>query len=101
MNKRRRLNGFVTSDKMTKTVVVEISRTYRHPLYKKVVHKKKRVYAHDELECKIGDEVCIVESKPISRLKHWVVEKVIKRSEDLLAPRLEDEIVDEGAEEAA
>lgn len=101
MNKRRRLNGFVTSDKMTKTVVVEVTRKYRHPLYKKVVQKKKRVYAHDELGSKIGDEVRIVESQPISRRKRWVVEEIIKKSEDLLAPRMEDEIVDELAEEEA
>jgi len=79
MNNRRRMTGVVTSNKMTKTVVVEISRTYRHPLYKKVVHSSKRVKAHDELNCQIGDEVQIVSSQPISREKHWVVENVIKR----------------------
>ena len=51
MNNRRRMTGVVTSNKMTKTVVVEITRTYRHPLYKKVVHSSKRVKAHDELDC--------------------------------------------------
>ena len=66
MNNRRRMTGFVTSNKMEKTVVVEISRTFRHPLYKKVVHSRKRVMAHDELGCQIGDEVRIVESHPIS-----------------------------------
>ena len=55
MNNRRRLTGVVTSNKMKKTVVVEISRTYRHRLYKKVVHSRKRVMAHDELGCQIGD----------------------------------------------
>ena len=79
MNNRRRMTGVVTSNKMTKTVVVEISRTYRHPLYKKVVHSSKRVKAHDELDCQIGDQVKIVASKPISREKHWVVESIIKR----------------------
>jgi small subunit ribosomal protein S17 len=79
MNNRRRMTGVVTSNKMTKTVVVEISRTYRHPLYKKVVHTSKRVKAHDELDCQIGDQVKIVASKPISREKHWVVESIIKR----------------------
>ena len=79
MNKRRRMTGVVTSNKMTKTVVVEITRTYRHPLYKKVVHSSKRVKAHDELDCQIGDEVQIVASKPISREKHWVVENIVKR----------------------
>jgi small subunit ribosomal protein S17 len=79
MNDRRRMTGVVTSNKMTKTVVVEISRRYRHPLYKKVVHSSKRVKAHDELNCQIGDEVQIVASKPISREKHWVVENIVKR----------------------
>jgi small subunit ribosomal protein S17 len=79
MNKRRRMTGVVTSNKMTKTVVVEITRTYRHPLYKKVVHSSKRVKAHDELNCQIGDQVKLVASKPISREKHWVVESVLKR----------------------
>ncbi len=79
MNNRRRMTGVVTSNKMTKTVVVEISRKYRHPLYKKVVHSSKRVKAHDELECQIGDQVKLVASKPISREKHWVVEGIVKR----------------------
>ena len=79
MNERRRMTGFVTSNKMMKTVVVEITRTYRHPLYRKVVHSSKRVKAHDELSCNIGDEIRIVESRPISKQKRWVVEEIIKR----------------------
>lgn len=78
MNNRRRITGVVTSNKMTRTVVVEISRTFRHPLYHKVVHLSKRVMAHDELGCQTGDQVQIVESRPISKNKRWVVEKVIK-----------------------
>lgn len=81
MNNRQRLIGVVTSDKMQKTVVVEISRTYRHRLYKKVVHSRKRVMAHDELGCQIGDRVKIVESQPISRHKRWVVEEILHRDE--------------------
>lgn len=79
MNNRRRMTGVVTSDKMTKTVVVEISRTYRHPLYGKVVHMSKRVKAHDEKGCQIGDEVEIVETRPLSRTKNWEVETILKR----------------------
>ena len=79
MNERRRLMGTVTSDKMDKTVVVEIRRTYRHPLVGKVVHDFKRVKAHDEnSECKIGDKVMIVESRPLSREKRWVVQSIIR-----------------------
>ncbi len=79
MNNRRRIVGKVTSNKMTKTVVVEITRKYRHPLYKKVVYSSKRVKAHDEMGCQVGDEVQIVEARPLSRDKRWVVETVIKR----------------------
>ena len=79
MNNRRRLVGVVTSNKMQKTVVVEVSRTFRHPLYLKVVHNNKRMMAHDELGCQIGDQVRIVESRPISRTKHWVVEEILRR----------------------
>ena len=79
MNNRRRMTGRVTSNQMQKTVVVEVSRTYRHPLYKKVVHSRKRVMAHDELGCLVGDEVRIVESQPISRRKRWVVVEILHR----------------------
>ena len=79
MNNRRRIVGVVASNKMTKTVVVAITRKFRHPLYRKVVFTSKRVKAHDEIGCQVGDEVQIVESKPISRDKRWVVEKIVKR----------------------
>jgi small subunit ribosomal protein S17 len=80
MNTRRRLIGFVTSNKMMKTVVVEITRTFQHPLYKKVVHTNRRVKAHDEIGCQIGDMVQIVETRPISAEKRWAVEKVMRRA---------------------
>ena len=79
MNNRRRITGVVTSNKMQKTVVVEITRNYRHPLYQKVIHSSNRVKAHDELGCQIGDEVQIVESRPLSAEKRWVVEAILKR----------------------
>jgi small subunit ribosomal protein S17 len=79
MNERRRLTGVVTSNRMTKTVVVVISRTYRHPLYRKVVHTNHKIKAHDELGCHIGDEVTVVESAPFSREVSWVVESIVKR----------------------
>lgn len=79
MNNRRRLTGVVTSNKMEKTAIVEISRTYRHKLYQKVVHSFKRVMAHDELGCEVGDRVMIVESRPISRHKHWMVAEILRR----------------------
>ncbi len=79
MNTRRRITGVVTSNKMEKTVVVKISRSYQHPLYKKVVHSSSKVKAHDTLGCEIGDEVVIVESRPLSADKRWVVESIVKR----------------------
>lgn len=78
MNTRRRMTGVVTSNKMEKTVVVEVSRTYIHRLYKKVVRSKKRFMAHDELNCQVGDQVRIVESRPLSRCKRWVVEEILR-----------------------
>lgn len=89
MNNRRRMTGFITSNSMQKTVVVEISRTFRHPLYKKVVNSRRRVMAHDELGCQVGDEVRIVESRPISKRKHWVVEEILRRSIGADEPKLE------------
>ncbi len=79
MNTRRRLTGVVTSNKMEKTVVVKTTRTYQHPLYRKVVHSSKTLKAHDLLGCEIGDEVVIVECAPISRDKRFVVETILKR----------------------
>lgn len=80
MNTRRRMTGYVTSNKMMKTVVVEITRTYQHPLYKKVVHSSHKVKAHDEIGCQIGDQVEIVESRPLSAEKRWVVEKIVRKA---------------------
>ncbi len=90
MNTRRRMIGVVTSDKMQKTVVVEIERTYLHRLYKKVVHARRRVMAHDDLGCQIGDHVQIVESRPLSRHKHWVVEAILRREIGAGALELEE-----------
>jgi len=77
MNKRRRLNGTVKSNKMDKTIIVDVFRTFAHPLYHKVVREKKSYKAHDPLGCNVGDKVVIVESKPVSRTVRWVVEKIL------------------------
>ncbi len=89
MNNRRRMTGIVTSNKMQKTVVVEVSRTFRHRLYNKVIHSRKHMMAHDELGCQIGDHVRIVESRPISRHKRWVVEQILHRGIRAGEPGLE------------
>jgi len=81
MNNRRRLTGVVAKNKMEKTVIVEVSRSFRHPLYKKVIHKTKRFLAHDEKKCQVGDSVQIVESRPISKHKRWIVEKILSSPE--------------------
>jgi len=76
---RKRLTGRVTSDKMEKTVVVEVERLKRHRLYGKVLKRTKKYMAHDEENaCRIGDLVRIVESRPLSRRKHWVVEEIMQ-----------------------
>jgi small subunit ribosomal protein S17 len=81
MNNRSRLVGKVTSNKMTKTVVVEVFNVKRHPLYGKVVRSSARYKAHDEKnECQVGDVVEIVESQPLSKEKRWVVERIITKS---------------------
>ena len=90
MNTRRRLTGVVTSNKMQKTVVVEVNRTFEHRLYKKVVNSRRRVMAHDELGCQIGDRVRIVESHPISRRKLWTVEEILRRDLGADVTELED-----------
>jgi small subunit ribosomal protein S17 len=56
-----------------------VTRVFRHPLYRKVVHSSQRFKAHDEIGCQVGDEVQLVESRPLSRDKRWVVESIIKR----------------------
>ncbi len=81
-NKRRRLQGRVVSDKMDKTVVVVVEGNKRHPIYKKVVRVTTKYMAHDETnECKIGDVVRIVESRPLSKNKRWAVETIVTREQ--------------------
>lgn len=71
---RRVLQGVVVSDKMQKTVVVQVDRRIKHPLYKKTIQKSKKYAAHDEEgRFKVGDKVEIIESAPISKSKCWTV----------------------------
>ncbi|MBO9345501.1 MAG: 30S ribosomal protein S17 [Chloroflexi bacterium] len=80
--RRRRLIGTVVSDKMQKTIVVRVERTLRHPLYKKVLTRSKKYKAHDENElAREGDIVQIVEHRPISKTKRWMLEQIIQRKE--------------------
>jgi len=74
------LTGVVVSDKMDKTVVVQVERLVKHTVYKKYVRRRNRFAAHDELnECKVGDTVLIRQSRPLSRHKRWRVSKVLER----------------------
>ena len=73
--------GQVVSTKMQKTIVVEVSRRVPHPLYKRIIGKRKKFYAHDEQStAKPGDVVRIVESRPLSKLKRWTLVEVIRRA---------------------
>ena len=77
---RRKLIGRVRSDKMNKTVIVEVVRFKREGIYKKYVRVRKRYKAHDEKnEFKIGDRVEIIESRPLSREKRWAVARLVAR----------------------
>lgn len=74
----RTMIGKVVSDKMNKTIVVDIERTVKHPKYGKIIKRRTRLHAHDENEvCKIGNIVKIRESRPLSKLKSWVLVEVI------------------------
>ena len=73
--------GEVVSTKMAKTIVVEVSRRVPHPLYKRIIAKRKKFYAHDEQSsAKMGDVVRIVECRPLSKLKRWQLMEVIRRA---------------------
>lgn len=74
--------GTVVSDKMDKTVVVEVDKTVLHPLYRRYLKRSTRFYAHDEEnECRTGDRVEIVSCRPLSRLKRWRVQEILARAE--------------------
>jgi small subunit ribosomal protein S17 len=73
--------GEVVSTKMAKTIIVEVIRRVPHPLYKRIVSKRKKFYAHDETgNAKTGDVVRIIECRPLSKLKRWRLEEVIRRA---------------------
>ena len=79
-NLRKTRIGRVVSDKMDKTIVVAVEDKVKHPLYGKIVNRTYKLKAHDENnECRIGDTVRIVETRPLSRDKRWRVEKIVAR----------------------
>jgi small subunit ribosomal protein S17 len=80
-NRRKVRIGMVVSDKMDKTIVVKVSNLVPHKLYKKAVRKSKKFKAHDEKnECRIGDRVQIMETRPLSKDKRWRLEKIVEKA---------------------
>ena len=78
---KRQLTGTVVSDKMEKTVVVQVERLVKHPLYKKYIRKRAKFAAHDEKNaCKSGDRVLITESRPLSKTKKWRVTEIVGKA---------------------
>lgn len=74
--------GEVVSDKMEKTIVVKVERQFKHPLYKKIIRRHKKYKVHDEKnECKTGDIVQIIESRPLSKQKRWTLNSIVKKSQ--------------------
>jgi small subunit ribosomal protein S17 len=81
VTKKKTLIGLIASDKMDKTVVVEVVRRMRHPVYHKYIQSRSRYKAHDETnDCKVGDRVLIEECRPMSRDKRWRVKEIIERA---------------------
>ena len=73
--------GLVVSAKMAKTIVVEVTRRVPHPLYKRIITKRKKFYAHDETkDAKLGDFVRIIEARPMSKLKRWTLDAIVRRA---------------------
>jgi len=80
-NLRKTRIGVVASDKMDKTVVVAVHDKVRHPLYKKIINHTIRLKAHDENnECRAGDRVLVMETRPISKDKHWRVVEILEKA---------------------
>jgi len=78
---RKELIGQVVSNKMQKTIVVEVTRKKSHPLYGRVISIRKKFYAHDEKnEAHVGDTVRIEESRPLSRLKRWQLKEIVRKT---------------------
>jgi small subunit ribosomal protein S17 len=83
--------GIVTGNKMKKTVTVLVERQVRHPLYKKIIKRRKKFLVHDEYEkCKIGDVVKIVETRPLSKRKKWRVQEIVGLSPSEVVKENED-----------
>jgi small subunit ribosomal protein S17 len=79
--RKRKLVGVVVSNKMQKTIVVQVDRLVKHPLYMKYLKRNSKFYAHDhENECNIGDTVLIMECRPLSKQKRWRLIEILKKA---------------------
>ncbi|MEE4362940.1 MAG: 30S ribosomal protein S17 [Desulfotignum sp.] len=79
--KKKELMGLIVSDKMDKSVVVQVERFIQHKMYKKFIKQYKKYHAHDEKnECRIGDAVKIIETRPLSKLKRFRVTEIVKKA---------------------
>ena len=80
-NRRKVFVGTVVGDRMQKTVVVSVARSYRHPEYNKLVRRRTKVKAHDEEQkCRVGDRVKIMETRPLSRDKRWRIVEIVQKA---------------------
>jgi len=80
-NKRKVREGWVISNRLDKTIVVAVERLFRHPRYEKIIRRTSKLYAHDEKnECKIGDKVKVMETRPLSKLKRWRLSEILKKA---------------------
>lgn len=78
---RREVIGTIVSDRMEKTVIVQVERLVKHRLYKKYIKRRSKYTAHDEANaCRIGDRVLIAESRPISKTKKWRVRAIVEKA---------------------
>jgi small subunit ribosomal protein S17 len=81
-SRRKVREGYVVSDKMDKTVVVEVEDRVKHRLYEKVMRRSRKLYAHDENnECGIGDRVLLMETRPLSATKRWRIVEILEKAQ--------------------
>jgi small subunit ribosomal protein S17 len=81
LKNKKQLIGLIVSDKMDKSVVVQVERFVQHKIYKKFMKQYKKYHAHDEMnECRIGDTVKIIETRPLSKLKRFRISEIVKKA---------------------
>ena len=79
---KKMYTGKVLSDRMDKTVVVEVKRLLAHPLYHKIIRRRVKIKAHDaDNSCQVGDKVLLEETRPLSRDKHWRVKQILEKAQ--------------------